>query len=201
MSDRMSPDQPFNIPNGDEIPPEVPHEIRNGSGNVPGAGHQIRENRQQGGGVSARVKTGEEGMERTGSVGTASPSHEPSPESGGNPPQKSVISNEGNSANVSSVQSPDFAPLSKTTGSHVDKQAGIGMLMDVTLRITAELGRAELSVRELLDLQSGSVVELDRMAGEDVDIFINDRLLAKGEVVVVDDMFGVRITELISSGL
>lgn len=76
--------------------------------------------------------------------------------------------------------------------------ASLDMLMDVVLQLTVELGRTELTVRQVLDLQKGSVVELDRIAGDAVDVFVNDHLIAKGEVVVVDDKFGVRITELVS---
>lgn len=76
--------------------------------------------------------------------------------------------------------------------------ASLEMLMDVILQLTVELGRTELTVRQVLDLQKGSVVELDRIAGDAVDVFVNDHLIAKGEVVVVDDKFGVRITELVS---
>lgn len=76
--------------------------------------------------------------------------------------------------------------------------ANMGMLMGVHLNLTVELGRTNLTVRQVLDLQKGSVVELDRVAGEAVDVYVNDRLIARGDVVVVDDKFGVRITELIS---
>jgi len=72
------------------------------------------------------------------------------------------------------------------------------MLMDVSLQVTVELGRTRMSVRQVLDLQHGSVVELERLAGDVVDVYVNDRLIARGEVVVVDDKFGVRITELIT---
>jgi flagellar motor switch protein FliN/FliY len=72
------------------------------------------------------------------------------------------------------------------------------MLMDVTLELAVELGRTRMSVRQVLDLQKGSVVELNRMAGDPVDVFVNDHLIARGEVVVVDDKFGIRITELVS---
>jgi flagellar motor switch protein FliN/FliY len=72
------------------------------------------------------------------------------------------------------------------------------MLMDVTLQLAVELGRTRMSVRQVLDLQKGSVVELNRMAGDPVDVFVNDHLIARGEVVVVDDKFGIRITELVS---
>jgi flagellar motor switch protein FliN/FliY len=77
-------------------------------------------------------------------------------------------------------------------------QANIEMLMDVKLLFTVELGRTQMTVRQVLDLQKGSVVELERVAGDPVDIYINDRLLGHGEVVVVDDKFGVRITELVT---
>ncbi len=77
-------------------------------------------------------------------------------------------------------------------GSNVD------LLMDIALRVTVELGRTRMTLRQVLELQNGSVVELDRLAGDPVDIFVNERLIAHGEVVVVDDKFGVRITELVS---
>lgn len=77
--------------------------------------------------------------------------------------------------------------------------ANIDFLMDVSLRVTVELGRTQMTLRQVLDLQPGSVVELDRLAGDPVDIFVNERLIARGEVVVVDDKFGVKITELISN--
>lgn len=76
-------------------------------------------------------------------------------------------------------------------------QANLDMLMDVPLKITVELGRTKMTLRQTLDLVQGSVIELDRLAGDPVDIFVNDRMFAKGEVVVVDDKFAVRITELI----
>jgi flagellar motor switch protein FliN len=71
--------------------------------------------------------------------------------------------------------------------------------MDVSLAVTVELGRTRMPLRQVLELQNGSVIELDRLAGDAVDIFVNDRLIARGEVVVVDDKFGVRITELLTN--
>jgi flagellar motor switch protein FliN len=103
----------------------------------------------------------------------------------------------GNSAG--SVAPADFQSLSPMETSGNGDHSSIDLLMDVPLKVTVELGRAKMVVREVLDLQAGSVVELDRMAGEVVDIFINERLIAKGEVVVVDDKFGVRITEMMGS--
>ncbi len=76
-------------------------------------------------------------------------------------------------------------------------EGNMSILMGVKLSVAVELGRTNLSVKEVLELQKGSVVELDRIAGEAVDIFVNDSLIARGDVVVVDDKFGVRVTELI----
>lgn len=72
------------------------------------------------------------------------------------------------------------------------------LLLDVPLDIAVELGRARLSVQELLQLGPGSVIELDKVAGEALDILVNDRLVARGEAVVVNDKFGVRITDIVS---
>jgi flagellar motor switch protein FliN/FliY len=93
---------------------------------------------------------------------------------------------------------PQDAPIPAKEGNGKDQPESIEMLMDVNLQFTVELGRTQMPVRQILELQNGSVVELDRIAGEAVDVFINEHLMARGEVVVVDDKFGVRITELIS---
>lgn len=90
------------------------------------------------------------------------------------------------------------AVKNSSTPAKSNNAASLDLLMDVLLLLTVELGRAELTVKQVLDLQKGSVVELDRIAGDAVDVFVNDHLIAKGEVVVVDDKFGVRITELVS---
>lgn len=74
----------------------------------------------------------------------------------------------------------------------------IELLLDVPLRVSVELGKATMSIREVLALGAGSVVELDKMAGEPVDIVANDKLIARGEVVVVDEHFGVRVTDIVT---
>jgi flagellar motor switch protein FliN/FliY len=84
-------------------------------------------------------------------------------------------------------------------GSENSKINNIDLLMDVTLRVSVELGRTRMQLARILELQHGSVVELDRLAGDPVDVLVNDRMVARGEVVVVDDKFGVRITEMVSS--
>lgn len=76
----------------------------------------------------------------------------------------------------------------------------LDLILDVTMRVSVELGRASLTVQEILALGPGSVVELDKLAGEPVDILVNDRLIARGEVVMVDENFGVRVTEIVAPG-
>lgn len=88
---------------------------------------------------------------------------------------------------------PDLA-----ANSEGPEQATLDLLMDVSLQLAVELGRSRMSVRQILDLQKGSVVELDRLAGDPVDVYVNNHLIGRGEVVVVDDKFGVRIHELLS---
>ena len=77
-------------------------------------------------------------------------------------------------------------------------EQNINMLFDVTLPISIELGRTQMAIEDILNLGPGSIVELDKLAGEPVDLLVNDKLLAKGEVVVIDENFGVRITNMIS---
>ena len=74
----------------------------------------------------------------------------------------------------------------------------LNLLMDVSLPISIELGRTTMAIEDILNLGPGSVVELDKLAGEPVDLLVNNKLLAKGEVVVIDENFGVRITTMIS---
>lgn len=74
----------------------------------------------------------------------------------------------------------------------------LSMLLDIPLQVTVELGRTKRSVKEILELSSGSIIELDKLAGEPVDILVNNRLIAKGEVVVIDENFGVRVTDILS---
>ncbi|MCM3089604.1 MULTISPECIES: flagellar motor switch phosphatase FliY [unclassified Cytobacillus] len=74
----------------------------------------------------------------------------------------------------------------------------LNMLLDIPLQVTVELGRTKRSVKEILELSSGSIIELDKLAGEPVDILVNNRLIAQGEVVVIDENFGVRVTDIIS---
>ena len=72
------------------------------------------------------------------------------------------------------------------------------MVLDVPLKVTVELGRTKLLINDLLQLGQGSVIELDKMAGEPMEIYVNDKLVAMGEVVVVNEKFGVRLTDVMS---
>lgn len=72
------------------------------------------------------------------------------------------------------------------------------LIMDIPVTVSVEIGRTKVNIRNLLQLQQGSIVELDRLAGEPLDVFVNKTLVAHGEVVVVNDKFGVRITDVIS---
>jgi flagellar motor switch protein FliN/FliY len=76
----------------------------------------------------------------------------------------------------------------------------IDLLAGLEMNVSVELGRTELTVQEVLGLGPGSVIELDRLAGEPVDILVNDKVIARGEVVVVDENFGVRIVEVVRRG-
>ncbi|MBQ3443385.1 MAG: flagellar motor switch phosphatase FliY [Selenomonadaceae bacterium] len=92
------------------------------------------------------------------------------------------------------VSPAQFTPLS--TEPVQINEANIGLILDVPLQVTVELGRTKKTIKEILDLATGSIVELDKLAGEPVEIQVNGHFLAKGEVVVIDENFGVRITEI-----
>ncbi len=78
------------------------------------------------------------------------------------------------------------------------KVQNLDFILDIPLKVTVELGRTKVYVKELLQLGQGSVVELDKLSGEPLEILINDKLIAKGEVVVVNEKFGIRLTDIIS---
>jgi flagellar motor switch protein FliN/FliY len=94
------------------------------------------------------------------------------------------------------VQPAQFQSFGTPAG--VDANSNIDLIMDIPLQVTVELGRTKMPIKEILDLGPGSIVELDKLAGEPVDILVNNKLIAKGEVVVIDESFGVRITDIVS---
>lgn len=79
-----------------------------------------------------------------------------------------------------------------------DSARRLDLLLDVPLEVNVELGRTRMTIQDLLQLAPGSVIELDKVAGEPLDILVNGRLVARGEAVVVNDKFGVRITDIVS---
>ncbi|MGE7917869.1 flagellar motor switch phosphatase FliY [Viridibacillus sp. NPDC093762] len=95
------------------------------------------------------------------------------------------------------VQQAQFASFENASLKQAEAR-NLNMLLDIPLQVTVELGRTKRSVKEILELASGSIIELDKLAGEPVDILVNSRLIAKGEVVVIDENFGVRITDILS---
>jgi len=102
----------------------------------------------------------------------------------------------GSSQAPPNVQPVQFANL-QGVGAQ-GEQGNIGLLMDVYMELTVELGRTRKLIREILGIGEGTIIELDKLAGEPVDILVNHKLIAKGEVVVIDENFGVRVTEIVS---
>jgi flagellar motor switch protein FliN/FliY len=100
----------------------------------------------------------------------------------------------GQMTNVQSVQFPNLMP---PRGSP-QESGNIGLIMDVSMEMTVELGRTRKLIKEILGMGEGTIIELDKLAGEPVDILVNHKLIAKGEVVVIDENFGVRVTEIVS---
>ena len=95
--------------------------------------------------------------------------------------------------NVQAVQFPNLTPRATP-----QEMGNIGLIMDVFMEMTVELGRTRKLIKEILGMGEGTIIELDKLAGEPVDILVNHKLIAKGEVVVIDENFGVRVTEIVS---
>lgn len=95
-----------------------------------------------------------------------------------------------------SAAAQPFIPLAQAASQPLP--TGIELILDVPLELTVELGRKRMFIKDVLELTIGSIVELDRVAGEPVDVMVNGRIMARGEVVVIEDNFGIRITEIIN---
>jgi flagellar motor switch protein FliN/FliY len=99
------------------------------------------------------------------------------------------------------VQAPQFEELARSTaGQAGGAHPSIDILMDVPVTLSLEVGRATMSVGELLKLGQGAVVELDRAVGEPLDVMVNGALVARGEIVLVNDKFGIRLTSIVEPG-
>ena len=96
--------------------------------------------------------------------------------------------------NVQGIQFPELSPTISA-----GEQRNIGLLMDVSMELTVELGRTKWKIKDILGMGEGTIIELDKLAGEPVDILVNNNLIARGEVVVIDENFGVRVTEIVST--
>lgn len=93
------------------------------------------------------------------------------------------------------VQTAQFQPFNAGV-SPLMQQENIDLIMDVPLEVTVELGRTNKSIKEILDFAPGTIIELDKLAGEPVDVLVNGKFVAKGEVVVIEESFGIRLTEI-----
>jgi flagellar motor switch protein FliN/FliY len=98
----------------------------------------------------------------------------------------------------SSAALPAWDTLRNTEPNAAAPADGLDVILDVPVTLALEVGRAHIAIRNLLQLAQGSLVELERVAGEPLDVFVNDALVAHGEVVMVNDRFGVRLTDVVS---
>lgn len=96
------------------------------------------------------------------------------------------------------VQQAAFTSFETPAAPPAEQPRNLDLLMDIPLKVSVELGRTKRTIKEILELSVGSVVELDKLAGEPVDIHVNNKLIAKGEVVVIEENFGVRVTDILS---
>jgi flagellar motor switch protein FliN/FliY len=103
-------------------------------------------------------------------------------------------------AGAAVVEAPtaEFDDLEDTSAGPAGDEANLDVILDIPVTISMEIGRTHISIRNLLQLNQGSVVELDRLAGEPMDVLVNGTLVAHGEVVVVNEKFGIRLTDVIS---
>ncbi|WP_407923544.1 flagellar motor switch protein FliN [Alteribacter lacisalsi] len=121
------------------------------------------------------------------------------------PETADALENDGSEHSIKVEQSREEGAVSSAAFSEFNQSSeparegeNLGMLLDIPLEVTVELGRTRRSIREILELTKGSVLELDKLAGEPVDVMINKKLVARGEVVVIDENFGVRVTDIVS---
>jgi flagellar motor switch protein FliN/FliY len=102
------------------------------------------------------------------------------------------------SATEQPVERAEFDELGGSTGPDAGQDINLDLVLNVDLDLALEVGRTTISVKNLLQLNQGSVVELDRLAGEPLDVLVNGTLIARGEVVVVNDKYGIRLTDVVS---
>ena len=108
----------------------------------------------------------------------------------------STVADDANSA--SDYERAEFKNLNDNSTQLIAAAANLDVILDIPVTLSMEIGRTELPINSLLQLNQGSVVELDRLAGEPMDVLINGTLIAHGEVVVINEKFGIRLTDVIS---
>lgn len=133
----------------------------------------------------------EQPMQPPGGYGIPAPGYDIP---GGYPGQPAPAGGLNRNVNVQPVQFANFnnGPFVPQDGTNLN------LLLDIPLKVTVELGRTQKQIKDILELSQGSIIELDKLAGEPVDILVNNKLIAKGEVVVIDENFGVRVTDIVS---
>jgi flagellar motor switch protein FliN/FliY len=97
------------------------------------------------------------------------------------------------------MERPDLQELQEDSGNTTIEDASLEVILDIPVTVSMEVGKSKISIRNLLKLNQGSVVELDRLAGEPLDVLVNGTLIAHGEVVVVNEKYGIRLTDVISA--
>ena len=112
-----------------------------------------------------------------------------------NQTEKNNLQNHEESSNnqLITVRPVKFQEFENITVNHAIKK-NLDIMLDIPMHISVELGRTKSTIREVMELEKGSIVELNKIAGEQVEIFVNQKLVAKGEVIVIEDKFGVRVT-------
>ena len=118
---------------------------------------------------------------------------EPEPEAAPKAERQAAQSSPDGTVTVQPVQFASFEDLNQTQG---EANKNLEILMDIKLQLTVELGRTELPIKKVLELTRGSIIELEKVAGEPVELYANGKLVAHGEVVVIEDNFGLRITSI-----
>lgn len=109
------------------------------------------------------------------------------------------LAQEAESGDAAAAAPPADGGNNATAEADANKDRNLQLILDIPLRVTVELGRTKMPVNELLNLGQGSVIELSKLAGEPMEVFVNDKLIARGEAVVVNEKFGVRLTDIIST--
>ena len=173
--------QMANIDEVTEKKPEQPENDTTAQIPAPGTDNQTQMNNTNLNGMNQMGNMGMNGMNQMGNMGMNSMN------------QMGKMGMPGQNVNVQPAQFQSFSNDNMgTTG-----QENIGLIKDVPLEVTVELGRTTKSISDILDFSPGTIIELDRIAGEPIDVLVNGKFVAKGEVVVIEESFGVRITEII----